>query len=162
MLEFVEAEEKDLDIALEIYNYYIRNTTATFYYDELTMEEFKKLVFIKHTKYKTFLIFENSEIAGFFFLTQYRNKPAYDRTAELGAYLQQGFTGRGLGKMIVECLEDIAKQNEIAVIIASISGENINSIQLFKKMGYDQCAHYKEIAFKFGRKMDVIDFQKVL
>jgi len=48
------------------------------------------------------------------------------------------------------------------MLVASISGENIPSLKLFRKMGYTQCAHYKDIAVKFGRKVDLIDFQKAL
>lgn len=41
-------------------------------------------------------------------------------------------------------------------------GENDSSLSLFKKLGYTECAHYKQVAEKFGRKLDVIDFQKIL
>lgn len=32
----------------------------------------------------------------------------------------------------------------------------------FEKLGYEKCAHYKGIAVKFGRKMDLVDYQKAI
>ena len=95
-INFIEAKEKDLIIILNIYNYYIESTTATFYYDKLSMEEFKTFIYINHNKYKTFLIFQNKKITGFCFITQFRKKPAYDKTAEIGIYLLPEYTGKGI------------------------------------------------------------------
>ena len=160
-LNFIEAKKNDLSIILNIYNYYIESTTTTFYYDKLSLDDFKKFIFINHNKYKTFLIYQNKKLAGFCFITQFRKKAAYDKTAEIGIYLIPGYTRRGIGKEVVKYLVSIAKKNHIEVILASISGENITSIKLFKNMKYKQCAHYKGIATKFGRKLDFIDFQKI-
>ncbi len=162
LIEFIEVEEKDLNTALDIYNYYIETTTATFDFDKITKEEFKNRVFINNNKYKTFLVYMNNEIVGFCFLTQFRKKEAYDKTVEVGLYLKPQFTGKGLGFEIANNMEKIAKENQFEILVASVSGENIPSIKLFRKLGYDQCAHYKGIAIKFGRKVDIIDFQKAI
>jgi len=135
---------------------------VTFDYERISSEEIKNRIYINHNRYKTFLVYENNELSGFCFFTKFRKKPAYDKTAEIGVYLKPPCTGKSLGKRIVEYLEHTAKGNRIEVMVASISGENTTSMKLFKKMGYEQCAHYKGIADKFGRKMDIIDFQKSL
>ena len=96
------------------------------------------------------------------FLTQFRKKPAYDKSAEIGIYLKPEKTGQKLGPNIIKFLEEYAKENQIEVIIASISGENVNSIKLFNRMGYERCAHYKTIAVKFNRRLDLIHYQKIL
>jgi phosphinothricin acetyltransferase len=67
-----------------------------------------------------------------------------------------------LGGSIVAFLEKTAVSRQIGVILASISGENTASIRLFEKMGYEKCAHYKEVGEKFGRLLDVVDYQKIL
>lgn len=135
---------------------------SIFDFDKITIEEMKNRVFIGDNKYKTFLIYMSDRLLGFCFLTQFRNKPAYDKTVELGLYLKPQFTGNGLGIEIIRHMEETAKENQFEMLIASISGENIPSIKLFKKLGYGQCAHYREIAGKFGRKVDIIDFQKAI
>ena len=147
---------------LELYNFYIMNTTATFDHGKITPEEFRQRLFIGHEKYKTYLIRLGDDTVGFCFLTQYRKKAAYDRTTEIGLYLKPEFTGKGIGRLAVTFLEEIAVSKGIGVIIASISGENTASIKLFQKMGYEKCAHYKQVGEKFGRFVDVVDYEKIL
>jgi phosphinothricin acetyltransferase len=161
-LTFQPAAANDLAAMLELYNFYIMNTTATFDHGQITPEEFRQRLFIGHEKYRTYIIRRDKETAGFCFLMQYRKKAAYDRTAEIGLYLKPEFTGKAIGDEAVTFLEKIAVNNGIRVIIASISGENTASIKLFQKMGYEKCAHYKQVGEKFGRFVDVIDYEKIL
>jgi L-amino acid N-acyltransferase YncA len=161
-LTFQRAEETDLDTILSIYNYYIVTTTATFDYGPISEDEFRRRIFIDNGKYQTYLIRDHSDVAGFCFITQFRKKLAYDRTVEIGLYLKPEFTGKGIGRETITFLEKAAVDKQIKVIVASISGENIKSINLMLKMGYERCAQYKEVAEKFGRLLDVVDFQKIL
>jgi len=161
-LSFQPVAENDLAAMLELYNFYISTTTTTFDYGKITPEEFRQRIFIGHEKYRTYIIRLDKETAGFCFLTQYRKKAAYDRTAEIGLYLKPEFTGKGIGDTAIDFLEKIAVSKGIRVIIASISGENTASLKLFQKKGYENCAHYKQVAEKFGRFVDVIDYEKIL
>ncbi len=58
-------------------------------------------------------------------------------------------------------MEDIARDAGIKVLMGIISGDNMESIALFKKLGYWQCAHYRQVGEKFGRisliTTDIID-----
>ena len=83
---FKEANLNDLDFVLDLYNYYILNTTATFDYEKITLEELQARLSYNHKKYKTFLVCDKVDkaIIGFCFLTQFRKKPAYDQSAEIG------------------------------------------------------------------------------
>jgi phosphinothricin acetyltransferase len=159
-LHFQQAAENDLDAIVEVYNYYIQTTTATFDIGKISREEFRQRIFLDDDKYQTYLLRYNDVPVGFCFLTQFKKKKAYDRTAEIGVYLKPEFTGRRIGCEVVTFLENIAKSKKFGVIVASISGENIASIKLFQKMGYEKCAHYKKVGEKFGRLLDVVDYQR--
>jgi L-amino acid N-acyltransferase YncA len=161
-LIFQKAGEIDLDMILDIYNFYINTSTATFDLGEVSREVFCQRVFIGHDKYPTYLIYYFGEMIGFCYLTQFRKKKAYDRTAEAGLYLKPGFTAKGIGGEVVAFLEKVALTKQIRVLIASISAENAASIKLCQKMGYEKCAHYKEVGEKFGRILDVVEYQKIL
>ena len=161
-LTFQKAEENDVETMLEIYNFYLTTTTATFDYVKISQDEFLHRIFIGHEKYQTYLIRYYNETAGFCFLTQFGKKEAFDRTAYIGLYMKSEFTGKGIGKIAVAYLEKVAISKQIKVIVASISSENTASIKLFRSMGYAQCAHYKQLAEKFGRLLDIIDYEKIL
>jgi L-amino acid N-acyltransferase YncA len=160
-LIFKEPQEKDLHLILDIYNYYIINTTVNYYLYPISIQQLKNHIFIDHDKYKTYLIYNNDNMIGFCFITQFRKKDAYSRTAEIGIYLKHEYTGKKFGEEILFYLEKVAKNNNIKVLVVSISSENIASMRLVEKHGYVQCAHYKEVAEKFGRLIDVIDYQKI-
>ncbi|MBN1800123.1 MAG: N-acetyltransferase [Candidatus Lokiarchaeota archaeon] len=158
---FKELDEEDLSFVQNIYNYYVDNSTFTFHTSKLSLEELKEFIPIKHSKYKSFLIIENDEICGYCYLSQFKKRQAYDRTAELSIYLKLGYQGKGMGKKAVSYLEKVAKKKEIKVLLSIISGENTSSIKFFENQGYDKCAHYKEVGEKFGRLIDVIAYQKI-
>ncbi|MBN2041743.1 MAG: N-acetyltransferase [Spirochaetes bacterium] len=161
-LSFVEAQENDLSIILDIYNYYIINSTANYYVDTISIDTLKTHLYINHDKYKTFLIYYSNGFAGFCYLTQFRKKHAYSRTGEIGIYLNPDFTNKKFGEQIITHLESAAKDCQLKVLIASISNENLPSRKLIQKMGYIECAHYKDVAEKFGRLLSVMDYQKFI
>jgi phosphinothricin acetyltransferase len=163
-ITFREATLNDLDFVLDLYNYYILNTTNSFDHEKITLEELQARLSYQHKKYKTFLVCDriDDSLIGFCFLTQFRKKPAYDNSVEIGLYLKPEKTGQKLGQHIVGFLEGYAKENQIEAIIASISGENVKSLNLFNRMGYERCAHYKKIAVKFNRRLDLIHYEKIL
>jgi len=62
----------------------------------------------------------------------------------------------------VEHLARVATARGLKMLIASTSGENIHSIALFRKIGWQECAHFREVGEKWGRAFDVVFFQKKL
>jgi len=161
-IEFVDLKEADLELVKEIYDYYIENSTATYYTEKISVDELREFIPVQHKKYKSFLIKVDNELCGFCYISQYKKRQAYDRTAELSLYLKPEYTGRGIGKIALEYLEKVAKNNGISVLIGIISGDNESSIKLFEKNGYEKCAHYKQIGEKSNKVLDVVSYQKIL
>ncbi len=151
----------EIPLIKNIYDYYIENTTATYYTEKIPISELKEFIPVNHKKYKSFLIKCDNEPCGFCYFTHYKTRQAYDRTAEVSLYLKPEYTGRGIGKEVLKHLEKVAKENGISVLIGIISGDNENSIKLFAKSGYEKCAHYKQIGEKFNKILDVVSYQKI-
>lgn len=159
---FKEAKEEDLPQLLEIYNYYILNSTATFHSKLFTLKEMKSLIFFKNPMYRTFLILKEEALLGYVLLTQHKNREAYDTTGEVTIYLKHDCIGKGIGSAALKYIEDYAMIKNFHVLIATITGENEQSIRTFDKNGYEKCAHYKQVGKKFGRWLDVVAYQKTL
>lgn len=159
---FEEICDKYLSEVLSIYTYYVLNTTATFHAHALSESEMRELVFFDDPKYKTFIIKTEDIICGYVILTQYKKREAYDETAEVTVYLKSDYTSIGIGSLAVKYIEDYAKGQKMHVLIAGICGENTKSIKLFEKSGYKKCAHYEEVGKKFGKRLDVVYYQKIL
>jgi phosphinothricin acetyltransferase len=161
-IEFTDLTEADLEFVREIYNFYIENSTATYYTEKISVDELKQFIPVGDRKYKSYLIKVDNTACGFCYISQYKKRQAYDRTAELSLYLKPGYTGRGIGKVALAYLEKKARDNGISVLIGIISGDNENSIKLFEKNGYEKCAHYKQVGEKFNKILDVVSYQKIL
>lgn len=162
-INFKLVEEAHLPGIQEIYNYYAVNTTISFHTEPVDMEEMRGNVLFSNPRYQTFIISTDEEhMAGYVLISQHKKKQAYDVSGEVTIYLKPNFTGRGIGKKALEFIEQFARDKDFHVLVATICAENERSKTLFERNGYFQCAHYREIGSKFGRRLDVITFQKIL
>jgi len=161
-IEFKEMTEEYLPEVLELYNYYVLNTTATFHTTPLTLAEMREILFFDNPKFKTFVILSGGTVCGYAIAAQFKKREAYDSTAESTVYLKPEYTGKGIGDLAVKYIEDYALTQDFHVLIALICGENTQSIKVFEKNSYEKCAHYKEVGKKFGKWLDVVAYQKII
>lgn len=157
-----ELKEEDLPQVADIYNYYVANTTATYHIKPLTIQDMKKIVLFDNPRYRSFVIRKSNIIIGYIILTQHQIREAFKNTAEISIYLNNLFTGKGIGSLCLKYIEDYAKTQGFHVLVATICGENKGSIHLVEKNGYEKCAHYKEVGKKFGRWLDLVAYQKII
>lgn len=161
-VRFIEMNEEFLPQVLKIYNYYIQNSTATFHVKTISPEEMRRIVFYIDPRFKAFVILNPDQVCGYCILARFKEREAYGITAEATIYLAPDYTGTGIGSQALNFLENLARQNGFHSLIGGICAENKASIKLFAKNGYTKCAHYKEIGKKFGRLLDVVEYQKLL
>lgn len=161
-LAFRPTEEADLAPLLQIYNYYVRTSTATFHTQEIDEATFRSLLFPGYPRYDSWVVLSEGVLAGYVILARYKPREAYDGSAEVTLYLEESFAGRGLGSAALAFVEARARERAFHNLLAVITGENSASIRLFEKHGYQRCAHYHEVGKKFGRLLDVVSYEKLL
>lgn len=161
-VRFDNLKNEDLPAVKEIYDWYIANSTATFHTEPIRIDQLKEFIYLDHPTYKSYMIYVDNEVAGYCFLTNYKKRQAYDRTAEVTIYLKNGVFRKGIGKAALNHLENMAREMGLKNLIGVISGDNVSSIALFEKSGYIKCAHYKNVGEKFNKILDVVSFQKEL
>lgn len=156
-------QEKDLILVKEIYDYYTLHTTVVYFIQCVTIEELRTFIPIDNERYQSFVIeTERGEACGFCYYSRFKSKEAFDISVELTIYLKPEFTGRGYGTQIIGQVEPYIRQGGFHNIMALISGENEASIRLFEQCGYECCANIREVAEKFGKKLDLKMYQKRL
>ena len=159
-ITFHHTEEHHFPQIKEIYDWYIANTTATFHTEPVTIGQLKEFIFVHHPRYKSYIIKVDEQMAGYCFLTYYKNRQAYDRTAEVTIYLKPNFCHKGLGKIALAYLEEKAAGTDIRNLVGIISGDNRGSIALFEHAGFTKCAHFRNVGEKFNKILDVVAYQK--
>lgn len=155
--------DKDLEFVKEIYDYYTLHTTVVYFIQCVTIEELRTFIPINNGRYQSFVIETAAGTpCGFCYFSRFKSKEAFDVSVELTIYLKPAFTGQGYGSRIIEQIEPYIRQAGFHNIMALISGENEASIRLFERCGYECCANIREVAEKFGKKLDLKMYQKLL
>ncbi len=156
MLSFRLAEEKDLVNILGTYNATIPTRMATADLEPQSMEERKKW-FEKHREgdRPAWVIEQNGAYAGWMSFSNFYGRPAYSATVEFSLYIEQALQGQGLGKTAIAYALDKAPGLGIKTILAYVFGHNTPSLNLFKKMGFEQWAHLPGVADMDQKRIDL-------
>ena len=157
-----EAKLFDLPTLTDIYNDAVINTTATFDLEPKTTEE-RRGWFDAHTGIHPLIVAEiEGSVAGYASLSGYREKEAYESTAELSIYVHKDYRGQGVGKALMESILEIARELPIHTVISVITAGNTVSDQLHKEFGFSYCGRVREAGKKFGKYLDIDTYQLFL
>ncbi|MGJ7031324.1 GNAT family N-acetyltransferase [Niabella hirudinis] len=159
-ITLTELKEADLRFVKQIYDWYVLNSTATFHTEPVTITELREFIYIGHPRFRSWLILDGAQPVGYCYLTNYKKRQAYDKTAELTIYLQHDCYAKGIGQAALKQLEIHAREAGFKNLLAIISGDNDRSIHFFEKNGYFKCAHFKNVGEKFWKVLDVVGYQK--
>lgn len=156
-----KARLDDLEFLLDIYNYEVLNGTATFDMHPKTYEE-RLDWFHEHNVENHPLIVaeEDGCVVGYASLSPYRAKEAYKKTVELSVYISPEHRRRGIARrLICDILEEARHREDIHTVISVITSGNDASIHLHKEFGFTHCGTLKEVGEKFGKLLDVDNYQ---
>lgn len=148
-------KEEDIEKILEIYNYYIENTTITFEEQKLAIAAFKERVERITKSYPYIVAEENGEILGYAYLDVFNTRAAYKITADLSVYLDKDKRGDGVGGLLVNELFKLALDYGIENVVSIITSENSRSLEFHKKLGFQVVGRLDNIARKFGKDLGV-------
>ena len=81
--------------------------------------------------------------------------PGYRHSVEHSVHVRADCRGRGVGRALVQALLAGAARMQKHVMIAGIDAENVTSIALHEKLGFKTVGELQEVAFKFGRWLDL-------
>lgn len=112
-----------------------------------------------------FLVAEvDGVIAGYAYVSAWRPKPAYSRTAEDTIYLRPDFAGLGLGTLLLGALLDATARAGFRQVIAVIvdAEETAASLALHRRFGFVPAGRLVGVGDKFGRVLDTVLLQREL
>ncbi len=160
MWEMREACESDVPAINEMVNWYIRETTVNWSWEERPLEEaYTWFHSHKPPYYPVFVIMEEGTLLAFGSLSCFRPKPGYWPVAENSIYVREGCKGRGFGRILMEKLIEHARQSGLRAITAWISDDNEDSVRFHEKLGFYHTGKMTGIGEKFGRRLGVIIMQ---
>ena len=99
---------------------------------------------------------------GFASYGTFRTWPAYKYSVEHSVYVHQHHRGKGIGRMLMQALIELARQQDYHLLIGCIEASNVGSIALHEALGFKHAGTIQQAGFKFGRWLDVSFYQLVL
>jgi len=161
---FAPLAEEHLEAALAIYNHYVTTSTATFHTEPLGIGAFRREVFFEDPRFGGLAILSAADgsLVGYCLLKPFGERQAYRLSAEVSVYLHPDWRGRGIGRAAMERLEQKARDAGFHALVAAVCAENTASLRLMESLGYEPVGRLREIGHKFGRYLDLVDWEKIL
>lgn len=159
MIKIRRVKERDVHEVLNIYRPYIE-TAITFEYEVPSVEEFSQRIHEISAEYPYLICEVDGNIVGYAYAHRFKEREAYQWDAELSIYIDNKYNGKGIGKVLYNCILDILKLQNIKNVYAIVTKPNVKSERLHKSFGFNIEGVHRNTGYKCGKWHDVIYFQK--
>lgn len=159
-----DAASGDIAGITAIYNDAVANTTAI--WNETVVDNANRVAWLQdRTKagYPVLVaIDDDGEVVGYASFGDWRAWDGYRHTVEHSVYVRSDQRGKGIGTVLMLALIERARQCGKHVMVAGIEAENLPSIRLHEKLGFEKAGHLRQVGTKFGRWLDLAFLQLTL
>ena len=154
---------EDTQAILDIINFNILNSTALYDYNIRTLEQQQNILNDKIGKNFPVIVAElDGTVIGFGMYSEFRFREAYKFTIEHSVYVSENHHGQGIGKLLLQELIQLAKNQKLHTMIAVIDAENQSSVEFHEKFGFKTVGIIKESGYKFDRWLHSVFMQLIL
>ena len=116
-----KATFEDIPEILEIVNHAILHTTSNYNYEVQSLEVQTKWFEDKTLKnFPVIVAVTENQVLGFGTYGTFREKIGYQFTVEHSIYVSDNFTGKGIGKLLLAALIELAKNQKLHVMVGAI------------------------------------------
>jgi L-amino acid N-acyltransferase YncA len=153
----------DAEAIRAIYNREVMGSTVTFDMVPRTLEEQRSWLADRSGALAVVVATEDDgTLTGFASLSHYRSRPAYSTTVEDSVYVHRDHQGRGVGRLLLTELVEVATSHGFHSCMARIVGGHEASIGLHLKAGFEIVGIEREVGRKFRQWLDVVLMQRML
>ncbi|MGZ6130510.1 MAG: N-acetyltransferase family protein [Myxococcaceae bacterium] len=151
-----DATEAEVPGILDIYNEVLATSTAIFSDTPTTVEE--RLQWFRARRelgYPVLVATDGSGLLGFASFGDFRSWPGYRHTVEHSVHVRLDVRGRGVGGELMRALVERASALGKHVMVAGVDAENVASIRLHERLGFQRSGTLHQVGCKFGRWLDL-------
>jgi phosphinothricin acetyltransferase len=151
-----DASPADAPDVAAIYNHYIAHTVITFEVDVLSDDDLRaRIAKVQGAGYPWLVSESDGRVEGYAYASQFRDRAAYQHSAEATVYLAPDATGRGVGSTLYRALTERLRAMGIHLVVGGIALPNDASVGLHESLGFRRVGAFSEIGRKFDRWIDV-------
>lgn len=159
------AENGDLRAIVDIYNYYVEHSPATFDTRTFPVDEKRDWFegYSAEGPYRLLVAVVDDAVVGYASSSRFKTREAYKTSVETTIYLHPDAAGKGVGKALYgELLATIRGDDRLHRAYAGIALPNEASVALHESLGFHLAGTYREVGHKFGRYWDVAWYERDL
>ena len=95
-------------------------------------------------------------------LNVFNARPAYRHVADFSVYVERGWRGKGVGRVLLERLVELGRELGYHKLVLSAFPFNTAGVALYERLGFRTVGIYKEQGLLDGRWVDTIIMERVL
>ncbi len=154
--------ERHRNAVIDIFNHYVRETTAAYRDAEVGYEFFDNFLEDAASYPAYAVVGPGGEVAGFCMLEPLMPIPTFAETAEVTYFLRADQTGKGLGALALARLEEDARRLGVRKLVANLSSGNLGSLVFHIRNGFEEYGRLRDAGRKFGLPFDIVYLEKSL
>jgi phosphinothricin acetyltransferase len=155
-----DVAESDAAAIAAIYGHHVLHGTASYEVEPPSVEDtVAKICRVTGPGWPFIVAEAEGQLAGYAYVTQFRDRAAYRFTAENSIYVHPEMMGQGVGKALLEALIERSTACGFRTIVAVIGGAEPASIALHAALGFKEVGRLRAVGFKFGRWLDSLYMQ---
>ena len=152
--------KEDAAALVEIYRPYVEVKTASLEYDTPTVEEFTRRIESISAEFPYIVCELDGEPIGYAYAHKFKERFGYRFCAELTVYVKEGCTGHRIGTRLYSALIELLGLMGYKNLYGVVTDPNPGSFALHKSFGFKETARVHKAGVKFGKWLDVVDFEK--
>jgi phosphinothricin acetyltransferase len=157
------ATPADAEAITAIYGPVVENTSISFELSPPGVDEMRSRI-VKTLPDLPWLVSEDSQglVNGYVYASKHRERPAYQWSVDVTAYVREDARGAGVGKRLYQVLfAELARLGYFQAF-AGIALPNAASVGLHEAVGFVHIGIYRKVGFKLGAWHDVGWWQREL
>jgi len=156
------ARAEDFPAIVDIYNWAIAHTVATFKTQPETIEQVRAAWERHGATYPWFVAELDGAVVGFTFASPFSNRCGLAGTAELTVYVHPEHTGRAVGKALYATVVSVLEAQGFKTLVGVIALPNPASVRLHEALGFVKVGQLRRVGWKHGCWHDIGYWQLVL
>jgi phosphinothricin acetyltransferase len=151
-----DAEPGDLVAIAEILNNEIRSGTASWTATAKTQDDMTRWFDDRVALgFPVLVAEEGGKVLGYASYGPFRAGEGYRETVEHSVYVARSARGRGIARLLMERLIGRARAAGLARMVGGVSADQPASMDLHRKLGFEEQGRLKGVGLKRGRRLDL-------